>query len=197
MFNDNDPFAARATEQDTTQHLVTLLTKAGKTWRLYQEDIDLTTVGGQLTNVSLPCDQWSVPLSISPERSRPAASISSMAPISSTMPTNMVFFTDSSDGNDPSTANLVRLQYGPQQQLFTDLENNTVADCNWITPDQFKDQHTTLAGATRASPAIQPRSCRATTSCARSFPRSWLQGPIRSTGHYPVVGRIRAGRCYG
>jgi hypothetical protein len=38
------------------------------------------------------------------------------------------------------------LQYAPLQQLFIDLANNTVAQFNWITPDQFNDQHTTLAG---------------------------------------------------
>jgi hypothetical protein len=31
------------------------------------------------------------------------------------------------------------------QQLFTDLAAGTVADYNWITPDQFNDMHTTLS----------------------------------------------------
>ena len=36
VLNDNDPFAANGpTNQNTTQHLVTLLTKAGKTWKSY------------------------------------------------------------------------------------------------------------------------------------------------------------------
>ena len=30
------------------------------------------------------------------------------------------------------------------QQLAADLENNTVADYNWITPNQFNDMHTAL-----------------------------------------------------
>ena len=30
------------------------------------------------------------------------------------------------------------------QQLFADLANDTVADYNWITPDQFNDMHTAL-----------------------------------------------------
>jgi hypothetical protein len=58
----------------------------------------------------------------------------------------MVFFTDSSGGNDATTANPMRTQYAPLQQLFADLEDNTVADYNWITPNQFNDQHTTLNG---------------------------------------------------
>ena len=63
VLNDNDPFAANGpTEQTSTQHLTGFLTKAGRTWRSYQEDTDLTTVAGQLTNVPLPRDQWTVPL---------------------------------------------------------------------------------------------------------------------------------------
>jgi hypothetical protein len=61
VLNDNDPFSPNGpTNQNTTQHFVTLLTRAGKTWKSYQEDIDLTTVGGQLTNVPLPPDHWTV-----------------------------------------------------------------------------------------------------------------------------------------
>src|SRR5215475_15606750 len=46
VLNDNEPYRATGgTNQNTTQHLVTFLTNAGKTWRSYQEDIDLTTVG--------------------------------------------------------------------------------------------------------------------------------------------------------
>jgi Phosphoesterase family len=63
VLNDNDPFAAvGGTNQNTTQHLVTFLTQAGKTWKSYQEDIDLTSSGGQLTNVPLPQNEWTVPL---------------------------------------------------------------------------------------------------------------------------------------
>src|SRR5205814_7112726 len=48
VLNDNEPFSANGpTNQDTTEHLATLLTRAGKTWRSYQEDADLTTVNGQ------------------------------------------------------------------------------------------------------------------------------------------------------
>jgi len=61
VLNDNDPFAPNGpTNQDTHLHLSNLLTQAGRTWRSYQEDIDLTPDGGQLTNVPLPRDQWTV-----------------------------------------------------------------------------------------------------------------------------------------
>jgi len=36
--------------------------------------------------------------------------------------------------------------YAPLQQLFVDLANNSVADYNWITPNQFNDMHTALSG---------------------------------------------------
>jgi phosphatidylinositol-3-phosphatase len=36
--------------------------------------------------------------------------------------------------------------YAPLQQLFVDLAGNTVADYNWITPDQYNDMHTALTG---------------------------------------------------
>jgi phosphatidylinositol-3-phosphatase len=36
-------------------------------------------------------------------------------------------------------------QYAPLQQFFVDLANNTVADYNWITPNQYNDMHTGLA----------------------------------------------------
>ena len=35
--------------------------------------------------------------------------------------------------------------YAPLQQLAVDLANNTVADYNWITPNQYNDQHSGLS----------------------------------------------------
>ena len=64
VFNDNDPFAANGpTNQDTDQHLTGWLMEAGRTWRSYQEDIDLAANdAAQLTNVPLPSALWTVPL---------------------------------------------------------------------------------------------------------------------------------------
>ena len=64
MLNDNDPFRPKRPDQpEHDQHLTALLQAAGRTWRSYQEDIDLTrNAAGQLTNVPLPKDQWTVPL---------------------------------------------------------------------------------------------------------------------------------------
>src|ERR1700741_5332748 len=50
VLNDNDPFRVPGgTNQDTNLHLVSFLTQAGKTWRSYQEDIDLTPSAAGLT----------------------------------------------------------------------------------------------------------------------------------------------------
>ena len=62
VLNDNDSYTG-GTNQDTTLHLAALLTKAGKTWKSYQEDIDLTRNGlGQLTNVVAPQFDWISPV---------------------------------------------------------------------------------------------------------------------------------------
>ena len=149
VFNDNDPYAAVApSNQNTTQHLSGLLTKAGRTWRSYQEDVDLTTSNGQLTNTPLPEDQWTVPLS-----SFQGVFGSGLNQYNGSNQYNyaakhnpQVFFTDTNGGDDPSTSNPLSKQYAPLQQLETDLANNSVADYNWITPDQYNDMHTSLNG---------------------------------------------------
>src|ERR1035437_3088888 len=62
ILNDADPFPNN--NQTTSLHLSALLTQAGKTWKSYQEDIDLQkNAANQLINVPLPQDQWTVPLS--------------------------------------------------------------------------------------------------------------------------------------
>src|SRR6516164_8291960 len=47
-------------------------------------------------------------------------------------------------GDDPTPANPLSHNYAPLQQLFVDLTANTVADYNWISPNQFNDMHTSL-----------------------------------------------------
>ncbi|HEY7306866.1 MAG TPA: alkaline phosphatase family protein [Bryobacteraceae bacterium] len=151
VLNDNDPFATNGgTNQNTSQHLSALLTQAGKIWRSYQEDIDLTRdASGQLTNVPLPEDMWSVPLS----------SFSGLLASGFTNAFNgsnqynyaakhnpMVFFTDTNGGDNPTPTNALSTHYAPLQQLLTDLANDTVADYNWITPNQYNDMHTALTG---------------------------------------------------
>jgi hypothetical protein len=153
VFNDSDPFSPQSgtgaiQNQDNQLHLVGLLSEAGRNWRSYQEDIDLTTVNGQLTNVVLPRNQWIVPLaSFSGNFASGVNQFNGSTQFNYAVKHNpQAFFTDSNGGNDPGTGNPLRFQYAPLQQLFVDLANNTVADYNWITPDQFNDQHTALKG---------------------------------------------------
>ena len=151
VFNDDDPFTKAGqpdTNQSTSAHLVTLLSQAGKTWRSYQEDVDLTTVNGQLTNTPLPTDQWTVPL-----QSHQGFLGAGVNAFNGSNQFNyaakhnpQVFFTDSNGGFDLTPANPLSHQYAPLQQLFVDLANGTVADYNWITPDQYNDMHTSLNG---------------------------------------------------
>src|ERR1700692_2604864 len=150
VLNDNDPFRVPGgTNQNTDQHLATFLTRAGKTWRSYQEDVDLTSAGGQLTDVPLAQDQWTVPLS-SFSGTYAAGSFNQYNGSNqfnyAAKHNPMVFFTDTNGGDDPSTANPLSTHYAPLQQLATDLANNSVANYNWITPDQYNDMHTSLTG---------------------------------------------------
>jgi len=62
VLNDNQPYGTGGTNQNTTAHLSTLITNAGKTWKSYQEDINLSGSGSSKTSTVLPQDQWTVPL---------------------------------------------------------------------------------------------------------------------------------------
>ena len=146
-FSDNDPYAGGA-NQSSALHLSALLAAAGKNWRSYQEDIDLASnASGQLTNVPLAREQWTVPLvSFSGtfaggffnafNGSNQYAYAAKHNP--------MVFFTDTNGGNNSTSSNPLSAHYAPLQQLFTDLTNGSVADYNWITPNLNNDMHMAL-----------------------------------------------------
>lgn len=146
IFNDADPYPNNV--QNTSLHLTTLLDKAGVSWKTYQEEADLETDAGKLINVVRPQDQWTVPLTSfngvfgdnTFNQWNGAAQYNYAAKHNA-----MVFFTDTNGNGDPTPANPMVKHYAPLQQLEADLENNTVADYNWITPNQYNDQHTTLA----------------------------------------------------
>ena len=149
VFNDNDPYGPGGTNQNTGLHLTNFLTLAGKTWRSYQEDIDLTPSSSGLTNVPLPQDQWTVPLSSFSGVFAPGYvnAFNGSNQFNYACKHNpMVFFTDTNGGDNATPSNPLSTHYAPLQQLFTDLANNTVADYNWITPDQYNDMHTSLTG---------------------------------------------------
>ena len=145
VVNDDQPYHADCTPdtvQNTDQHLSAFLTKRRRTWRSYQEDTDVDLT----TNAPLQRASWTVPLF--------NASGTFAAGINAYDYSNqynyaakhnpMVFFVDTSGGCDTTTANQQRLNYAPLQQFALDLQSDEVADYNWITPDQFNDQHTTL-----------------------------------------------------
>jgi hypothetical protein len=150
VLNDNDPFSSTGgTNQNTNLHLSNLLTQAGKTWKSYQEDIDLTpNASNQLTNVVLPPFDWFVPIN----------SFSGIFAAGTTNAFNganqynyaakhnpQLFFTDSNGGNNATPSNPLSSRYAPLQQLAADLAAGTVADYNWITPNQYNDMHTALS----------------------------------------------------
>jgi hypothetical protein len=149
VFNDNDPYRVPGgTNQNTDQHLTSFLTKAEKTWRSYQEDIDLTPSASGLTNVPLPRDQWTVPLtSFSGVFASGVNAYNGSKQFNYAAKHNpQVFFTDTNGGDNLTPSNPLSGNYAPLQQLKIDLANDTVADYNWITPNQYNDMHSTLSG---------------------------------------------------
>jgi phosphatidylinositol-3-phosphatase len=151
ILDDDDPFADNPpNSQATTQHLSGLLQKAGKTWKSYQEDIDLTTAGGQLINLPLPENQWTVPLVSLSGRFGPGNYLNayndSIQYNYAPKHNPMVLFDDTNGGNNSTPANPLARRYAPLQQLAFDLANDRVADYNWITPDQFNEMHSALTG---------------------------------------------------
>ncbi len=150
ILDDHDPFADNPPHsQATTMHLSTLLSQAGKTWRSYQEDIDLCPSGSTLTNIPLPQSMWTVPLtSFSGFFASPYLNgFNGANQYNYAAKHNpQLFFNDTNGGNNATTSNPLSTHYAPLQQLFTDLANDTVADYNWITPNQYNDMHTALNG---------------------------------------------------
>ncbi|HTA45147.1 MAG TPA: alkaline phosphatase family protein [Bryobacteraceae bacterium] len=145
VFNDNDPFAATGgTEKTTSQNLSNYLQIAGHSWKSYQEDTDIDLT----SNTVLPQSQWTVPLSShSGNFTTGVNAYNGSTQYNYAAKHNpMVFFTSTSGGNNPTPSNPLTVHYAPLQQLLTDLANNTVAQYNWITPDQYNDQHSALTG---------------------------------------------------
>jgi len=145
--NDDDPFkpncAAPDTVQFTNQHLSAFLTVARRSWKSYQEDVNVDA-----SNTPLPASAWTVPLfSHSGTYTLPATNEYNYSNQFNYAAKHnpQLYFADTNGGCNTTTSNPLRLNYPPLQQLAIDLQNNTVADYNWITPNQFNDQHTTLA----------------------------------------------------
>ncbi len=128
----------------------------GVSWKSYQEGTDLLNTNGlnvdaahgSLTNTLADPSQYEVPLT-----NFSGTSASYTNPYNGSHQYNYaakhegsLFFTDTNGGNDQTAGNTEAKFYAPLEQLQTDLSNNTVAQYNWITPDQFNDMHSTLSG---------------------------------------------------
>lgn len=149
VYSNNQPYQAYGgTNQNTSRHLCALLTAAGKTWRSYQEDINLAGSGSSKTDTPLPPPQWSVPLTnlYGTSSAYTNAYNGSHQYDYAAKHNPMLFFSDTNGGNDANPSNPMARHYAPLQQLEADLKNDAVAHYNWITPNQFNDMHTALAG---------------------------------------------------
>jgi hypothetical protein len=152
--NDADPYPNNIVN---APNLSGLLQAAGIPWKSYQEDIDLTPTSGSvnqpganaLTSTVAPQDQWTVPLKsfsgTSPNYTNPynGAHQNNFAVKHDGQP----FFTATNgSGTTPnfSPSNPEAEFYAPLQQLQTDLNNNTAAQYNVITPNQYNDMHSSL-----------------------------------------------------
>jgi len=144
--NDADPYPNNVVNAPS---LSALIASSGKSWKSYQEDIDLAkNAANKLTSTVLGQSQWTVPL-----KSASGTSADYTNAYNGSHQYNyaakhnpQAFFTATNGGNDSSTSNPQAHNYAPLQQLQTDLTNNNVADYNWITPDQYNDMHSALSG---------------------------------------------------
>lgn len=147
VLNDNDPFPNNV--HNTTDHLSGRLQASGISWKSYQEDTDLATNGsGLLTSTPLDPSLYTVPLtSFSGTSSAYTNEYNGRHQYSYAAKHNpMVFFLDTNGGNNPTYSNPQAAHYAPLQALLPDLNNNTVARYNWISPNQYNDMHTALSG---------------------------------------------------
>jgi hypothetical protein len=140
--NDADPYPNNVS--NTPNSLSNYLQLSGKTWRSYQEDIDINLANNQ----PVPKSQYTVPLT-----SHNGTFTSGTNQYNGSNQYDyaakhnpQVFFTTTNGGNNSTPSNPLAQNYAPLQQLQSDLSNNTVAQYNWISPDQFNDQHTALVG---------------------------------------------------
>ena len=174
IFNDNDPYgpggavaaiAAYLASNPTVsgQNLSGLLQAAGIPWKTYQEDTNLLNTaggnfnqGGTITNTPITDpSQLTVPLvSFSGTAATPPAGATYQQYTNAYNGSHQynfackhdgtLFFLDTNGGDDPTTGNVEAKYYRPLQQLQDDLDHDTVARYNLITPNQYNDMHSTL-----------------------------------------------------
>jgi phosphatidylinositol-3-phosphatase len=153
--NDSDPYPNNIVN---APNLGQIMAAKGETWRSYQEDVDQVPTSGSvnqpppnsLTSTVAPKNQWTVPTT-----SFSGTSTAYTNPYNGSDQYNYAvkhnpfpFFTATNGGTatapNTSPSNPQSQNYAPLQQLKTDLNNNSVAQFNWITPDQYNDMHSSL-----------------------------------------------------
>lgn len=120
---DADPSSANG-NVIAAQSMSGLMAANGVTWNSYQEDVQFSPDHGH-TSASGTSASYTNPFNGSHQYSYAVKH------------DPMAFFTDSMDTPDA---------YRTFDQLQSDLANNTYAQFNWITPDQYNDMHTVLSG---------------------------------------------------
>jgi hypothetical protein len=142
---DDDPYHSNCTDDTnihTTDHLSAYIAHRHKSWRSYQEDVNVNPT----TNLPLPMSSWLYPIfSASGNFTLPAInSYYYTTQFNYAAKHNPQIFFRDTNGGCPAT--LSGNLYPPLQQLALDLQNDDVADYNWITPNQYDDQHSILSG---------------------------------------------------
>ncbi len=171
VLNDDTPYHSDCSPdsvQSTDQHLSAFLTKARRTWKSYQEDTDVDLT----TNLPLPPASWTVPLfnlsGVFTNGGFNAYNYSTQYNYAAKH-NPMVFFADTNGGCDASASNPLRTHYAPLQQLALDLQRDDVADYNWITPNQFNDQHSGLSNGYGGAPGSPSKGDRADIAQGDNF----------------------------
>ncbi len=131
VFNDADP--GKGNNLITSPSLTGQMQTHGVSWKSYQEGIELPVAGKNVPG-TVPLVSFS---GTSASYTNPYNGSNQFNYATKHNP--QVFFTDS---NGPGNAG----NYAPLTQLTHDLNNNTAARYNWITPDQYNDAHSTLTG---------------------------------------------------
>jgi hypothetical protein len=172
-YDDNDPYGSTnsvaqianylaANPSLTGENLCALLQNNGISWRAYVEgtgllnsngldfDANTTSGGATLTNNVSPLGTRTVPLvSFSGNSATYTNEYNGTHQYNFAVKHTGSLFFPATNGSTVTTANTSATNveishYAPLEQLTTDLNNNTLAAYNVITPDQYNDGHTAL-----------------------------------------------------
>ena len=191
----------------TNENLSALLQNAGVSWKSYTEGTNLlntngqnfNTSGGTLSNNAALPSQYTVPLV-----SFSGSSTSYVNPYNGTHQFNFAakhtgqLFFPATNGSTVNTANTMTSNveashYPPLEQLQNDLNNNTQAAYNVITPDQYNDMHTALTGnwtspetGVTYTTSDNKQVAQGDNFCSIIIPRI-MASPVYKAGHALIV----------